>query len=156
MAIPNGKPATDFSAMNREYIRAVAKEEAAAGGGIPAPASPSNGDVLTYDSTSEKWIGAKKEAILFVMITEDSGTYTADKTATEIINALRENKDVIFHSGGNVPNGTYLHVSKVTALYITATGFESISNFTTFNAIEVQMKRSDNTVTRSVKNMLST
>ena len=59
MAIPNGKPSTDFSAMNREYIREVAKEEAAAGGsGIPAPANPSNGDVLTYNSTSEKWEAA--------------------------------------------------------------------------------------------------
>ena len=28
MAVPNGKPATDFSAMNREWVRAVAKEEA--------------------------------------------------------------------------------------------------------------------------------
>ena len=62
MAIPNGKPATDFSAMNREYIREVAKEEAASGGGIPAPQNPSNGDVLTYNSTSAKWEAANPPA----------------------------------------------------------------------------------------------
>ena len=33
MAIPDGKPATDFSAMNREWVRAVAKEEGGGGGG---------------------------------------------------------------------------------------------------------------------------
>ena len=53
MAIPDGKPATDFSAMNREWVRAVAEE---AGGGIPAPENPSDGDVLTYDSTTSAWV----------------------------------------------------------------------------------------------------
>ena len=57
MAIPDGKPATDFSAMNREWVRAVAAEAAeAAGGGIPAPDDPSDGDVLTYDSTTSAWV----------------------------------------------------------------------------------------------------
>ena len=55
MAIPDGKPATDFSAMNREWVRAVAAES---GGGIPAPENPSNGDVLTYDSTDSAWVAA--------------------------------------------------------------------------------------------------
>lgn len=53
MAIPDGKPATDFSAMNREWVRAVAEE--VGGGGIPAPENPSDGDVLTYDSTDGEW-----------------------------------------------------------------------------------------------------
>lgn len=83
MAIPDGKPATDFSAMNREWVRAVAEEagESAlpsvsgsdngkvltvvtgewaaatpAAPGIPAPASPSDGDVLTYDGTTSAWV----------------------------------------------------------------------------------------------------
>ena len=55
MAIPDGKPATDFSAMNREWVRAVAEE---AGGGIPAPENPSDGDVLTYSSTDSAWVAA--------------------------------------------------------------------------------------------------
>ena len=59
MAIPDGKPATDFSAMNREWVRAVAEEAAESGGsGIPAPENPSDGDVLTYDSTTSAWVAA--------------------------------------------------------------------------------------------------
>ena len=53
MAVPDGKPATSFNAMDREWVRAVANEEA--GGAIPAPENPSNGDVLTYNSTSGAW-----------------------------------------------------------------------------------------------------
>lgn len=83
MAIPDGKPATDFSAMNREWVRAVAEEAgdaalpsvttsdngdvltvvsgkwakaAAPASGIPAPASPTDGDVLTYDGTTSAWV----------------------------------------------------------------------------------------------------
>lgn len=61
MAIPDGKPATDFSAMNREWVRAVAAEAAeggGGGGGIPAPENPSDGDVLTYSSTDSAWVAA--------------------------------------------------------------------------------------------------
>lgn len=63
MAIPDGKPATDFSAMNREWVRAVAKEAAEGGGGgggsgIPAPENPSDGDVLTYSSADDEWVAA--------------------------------------------------------------------------------------------------
>ena len=59
MAIPDGKPATDFSAMNREWVRAVAAEAASSGGGgIPAPENPSDGDVLTYSSSDDEWIAA--------------------------------------------------------------------------------------------------
>ena len=56
MAIPDGKPATDFSAMNREWVRAVVKE--ATSGVIPAPENPNNGDVLTYSSTDSAWVAA--------------------------------------------------------------------------------------------------
>ena len=56
MAIPDGKPATDFSAMNREWVRAIIAE--AAGGRIIAPEDPSDGDVLTYDSTSDAWVAS--------------------------------------------------------------------------------------------------
>lgn len=63
MAIPDGKPATDFSAMNREWVRAVAEEAAeSGGGGIPAPENPSNGDVLTYSSTDTAWVAAAPAA----------------------------------------------------------------------------------------------
>ena len=34
------------------------KEGSGGGGGIPAPDDPSDGDVLTYDSTAEEWVAA--------------------------------------------------------------------------------------------------
>ena len=49
MAIPDGKPATDFSAMNREWVRAVAAEAAeggGGGGGLPPVTAADNGKIL--------------------------------------------------------------------------------------------------------------
>ena len=120
MAIPDGKPATDFSAMNREWVRAVAEEAAEAGGlpevsgsdngkvltvvsgeweaatpaasGIPAPADPSDGDVLTYSSTDSAWVAAAPSGgggnILTVIITQNQDEkFVTDKTASEILAA---------------------------------------------------------------------
>ena len=81
MAVPDGKPATDFSAMDREWVRGIASE---AGCGIPAPENPNDGDVLTYDSTSNSWIAAApggggssdfSETEVTLVVTED-GNYT--------------------------------------------------------------------------------
>ena len=87
MAIPDGKPATDFSAMNREWVRAVAKEEAAGEVGIPAPENPSNGDVLTFDSTSSAWVAeAPSGGSSFITIGDSADTL--DKTWSEIRTAF--------------------------------------------------------------------
>ena len=77
MAVPDGKPATDFSAMNREWVRGVASETA--GGGIPAPENPSDGDVLTYDSTSDTWVAAAPSGWITVetLTATENITYTA-------------------------------------------------------------------------------
>lgn len=76
MAVPDGKPATDFSAMNREWVRGVASE--AAGGGIPAPENPNDGDVLTYDSTTHEWKAAAPSRITVEALNAtENTTYTA-------------------------------------------------------------------------------
>ena len=124
MAIPDGKPATDFSAMNREWVRAVAEEAGAdvlpsvsgsnngqvltvvsgewaaanpPASGIPAPASPSNGDVLTYDSTGSAWVAAAPGGgganILF--LTEDDDTGELSETYATIESALEAGTIVI-------------------------------------------------------------
>lgn len=52
-----------------------------------ALATPANGQVLTYDGTAEKWKNADASGgggSFVVTITEDSGTYSADKTLAEI------------------------------------------------------------------------
>lgn len=47
MAIPDGKPATDFSAMNREWVRAVADEAAeSVSTGLPPVTDADNGKIL--------------------------------------------------------------------------------------------------------------
>ena len=109
MAIPDGKPATDFSAMNREWVRAVAAEAGglpsvsgddngkvltvvsgeweaatASGGGIPAPASPSDGDVLTYDSTTSSWVAEAPSGGGGVTIIEPTVTYHLSDDYAEI------------------------------------------------------------------------
>ena len=91
MAIPDGKPATDFSAMNREWVRAVAAEAAEAGGsGIPAPENPSDGDVLTYDSATSSWIAEAPSGGGggFYVINQNTTTKVLDKTFIDIYNAF--------------------------------------------------------------------
>ena len=95
MAIPDGKPATDFSAMNREWVRAVAAEAAeAGGGGIPAPENPSDGDVLTYSSSDDEWVAAAPSGgggVLVVTSTYDQLTEQTilSATAQQIITAAQ-------------------------------------------------------------------
>ena len=93
MAIPDGKPATDFSAMNREWVRAVAAEAASSGGGgIPAPENPSDGDVLTYDSTTSSWVAEAPSGgggVLCIHLTYGESTTTMDKTYAEILAAYQ-------------------------------------------------------------------
>lgn len=104
MAIPDGKPATDFSAMNREWVRAVAKEAAegggGGGGGIPAPENPSDGDVLTFSSTDEAWVAAApSESVFPIIITSEEVdgdyVYTFSPSITDIIAAKEAGKIIL-------------------------------------------------------------
>lgn len=65
------------------------KEGSGGGGGIPAPASPSDGDVLTYNSTTEKWEAKAPSGgggSLYI-INDDVTTHLLDKTFIEIYTA---------------------------------------------------------------------
>ena len=101
MAIPDGKPATDFSAMNREWVRAVAEE---AGGGIPAPENPSDGDVLTYSSTDSAWVAAAPgggggDAVLFAqLIYDEHNIGSLNKTWAELKAAFDAHKIIYITS----------------------------------------------------------
>ena len=130
MAIPDGKPATDFNAMDREWVKAVAKEAvdnaeselpevsgsdngdvltvvggvwakaAPPASGIPAPASPSDGDVLTYDSATSSWVAEAPsggdsntfDILLDSDVDLDVYYFQTVATAAEIVSAYNDGK----------------------------------------------------------------
>lgn len=118
MAVKDGLPATDFSRMNREYIKAVAEEAAGGGGGggggIPAPENPSDGDVLTYSSADDEWVAAAPSGSEKFVVTYEFGegdAIVADKTYAEILAAYTEGKEIsaLFHE----TSYEYLYLSVV-------------------------------------------
>lgn len=78
MAVKDGLPSTDFSRMNREYIKAVADEAAGGGGGGGGGSSPF--EIVTINN--------------LVADESDSTVYigTADKTAIQLIAAYNAGK----------------------------------------------------------------
>lgn len=72
MAIPDGRPATDFNAMNREWVRAVANE-AASSGGLPEVSGSDNGDVLTV--VEGAWAKAAPAAELPAVTSANNGEF---------------------------------------------------------------------------------
>lgn len=74
MAVPDGKPATDFNAMNREWVRAVATEIADGGGtNLPEVSASDNGDVLTV--VEGVWAKATPVAELPTVTSDDNGDF---------------------------------------------------------------------------------
>lgn len=95
MAVKDGLPATDFSRQNREWVKAVAG--GGSGGGIPAPANPSDGDVLTYSSADDEWVaaapggGGGSLGIQITAIPDDpDDNLILDKTWNEIKSAIED------------------------------------------------------------------
>ncbi len=127
MAIPDGKPATDFSAMNREWVRAVADEAAGSvESGIPAPEDPNNGDVLTYDSTSESWVpaapgggGGGGGGGLVITDTYDETTEIATLSATvQQIVAAMQTGAVVYIVVNDYDTPTEYSINYLTGYYI--------------------------------------
>ena len=73
MAIPDGKPATDFNAMNREWVKAIAKEAASGSSSLPEVAAADNGDVLTV--VSGEWAKAAPAAELPAVTSSNNGNF---------------------------------------------------------------------------------
>ena len=107
MAVKDGLPATDFSRMNREWVKAVA-EGGSGGGGLPEITEADEGKVLTVESGEAAWAtaGGGGSDILVVTITEeesgDDYIYTFSPSIDDIVTATEAGKLVM----GMVVGGT--------------------------------------------------
>lgn len=87
IGLPDVTTADNGKIMEVESGEWKLKEGSGGGGGIPAPASPSNGDVLTYSSTDSAWIAAPPSGGGSVLlITNNNGTL--NKTGQQIADAF--------------------------------------------------------------------
>lgn len=101
MAVKDGLPATDFSRMNREWVKAVA-EGGSGGGGLPEITEADEGKFLGVVSGEAAWATAGGGSSPFEIVTisnlvvdeSDSTVYigTADKTAIQLIEAYQAGK----------------------------------------------------------------
>lgn len=117
MAIPDGKPATDFSAMNREWVRAVAAE-AAESVGLPEITEADEGKVLTVESGEAAWATAGGVGILVIhtsAIPEDpDANMILDKTWKEIYDAVSAGKPAYIFDIFSEDDNTFAYCSFVT------------------------------------------
>ena len=81
------------------------KEGSGGGGGIPAPASPSDGDVLTYDSDTSAWVAAAPSGGGGILVCtaspipdDPAGNEILNKTWNEIYTAASNGIPVIIIS----------------------------------------------------------
>lgn len=108
MAIIEGRPATDFSDMNRKYIHDVAEEVAAgSGGGLPEITESDEGKVLTVEDGEAAWAtgGGAPITILTPVCTHVSSPggikLTFQESFDEIVNlALSGLVFIKFYAGG--------------------------------------------------------
>ena len=110
MAIPDGKPATDFSAMNREWVRAVAAEAAESGSiGLPPVTAADNGKILGV--VNGAW-GAM-----------DAGSGSSDFTTAEV--TIVAGEDTTLYAAGFFMNFTYNDIYWVSDDFCTVLAGES-------------------------------
>lgn len=86
MAVKDGLPATDFSRMNREWVKAVA-EGGSGGGGLPEITEADEGKVLTVESGEAAWAtagGGGGGGVFLITNTEG----TLNKTGQQIADAF--------------------------------------------------------------------
>ena len=89
IGLPDVTTADNGKIMEVESGEWKLKEGSGGGGGIPAPENPSDGDVLTYDSTTSAWVAEAPSGggggVL--VITVNNSTHALNKTFSEIYTA---------------------------------------------------------------------
>lgn len=158
MAVKDGLPSTDFSRMNREYIKAVA--EGSAGSVLPEIAAADEGKFLGVVSGEAAWATAGGGAEKFVITYEygEGDAVVADKTYAEILSAYTTGKEisaVLFDS----PSYTYLYLEMVLANETNGVfKFRDIPSMATDNSdtptkIYISQEEIDHGVTDSVESI---
>ena len=89
IGLPDVTTADNGKIMEVEAGEWKLKEGSGGGGGIPAPASPTDGDVLTYDGTTSAWVaeapsGGGGVNVIYADYDEQTFEWTCRNTFTEI------------------------------------------------------------------------
>ena len=153
MAVKDGLPSTDFSRMNREYIKAVAE---GGSGGLPEITEADEGKVLTVESGEAAWAtaggggGALDSAYFFVETEENPDaddpvwTMRTVATAKEILDAADAGKILIrgpfeSFSCGNAGQGKYyLSITSITPAPADSVIYVDISYFERVDAADIE------------------
>lgn len=100
MSVKDGLPSTDFSRMNREWVKAVAGGGSGGGGGLPDITPEDEGKVLTVENGEAAW-GAGSggvhayEILLNYELSDESVRCETVATAAEIVSAYIVQKRAI-------------------------------------------------------------
>ena len=95
MAVKDGLPSTDFSRMNREYIKAVA-ESGSEGGGLPEITEADEGKVLGVENSEAAWVEDNVKYDLEIIFHKNPNTGTISPADIDTVNgSLRDCEEKI-------------------------------------------------------------
>ena len=123
MAVKDGLPATDFSRMNREYIKAVAAESGGGGSGLPEITAQDEGKVLTVDTGEAVWGTVNNP---FFVVNQNPENGDLDKTWQEVHDASSAGKFIVVFTDSSDEENTALQTGFISSVeYSTVGGYSA-------------------------------